>query len=357
MSECVLGLVGASSLEVEAILDLLPDWKFTAARLQETRVFGTKMQVGRRVFCGEDRLPVHETKRKDLEACDVVIVAPDARMKPQDVDALCQAGVAVVLMPGAGTDVAHTTVHVSSVHGGFSDEAKRALHERPLVVLADDVTALTARVLKPLSTSFGVDAALIASYESASGAGRAGFDVFHEELQAFMSAQDLTPRHSSLYPWPMAFNVFSLDAAGLEKGTRVAKALKEVLQNSELRLSCQLARVPVFVGHTIALTVSLVRPATLERVASLFRDEGFSVAPVSPEAKSRSSYIASPRQVQGQNLIGISDMRGVDLFAHGLSFWVVADNLRTGIASNALGSVDDLASSGVLPALQRRRRS
>jgi aspartate-semialdehyde dehydrogenase len=357
MSECVLGLVGASSLEVEAILDMLPDWKFRAARLQETRVFGTKMQVGRRVFCGVERLPVHETKRKDLEACDVVIVAPDARMKPHDVEALCQAGVAVVLMPGAATGVAHGATHVASVHAGFSDEEKRTLNERPLLVLADDVASLAARVLKPLSVSFGLDAAVIVSYESASGAGRAGFDVFHEELQGFLSAQDLTPRESSLYPWPMAFNVFPLDAAGLDKGTRVSRTLKDVLQNPSLRISCQLARVPVFVGHAVALTVSLARPATVERVAALFREEGFSVASAAEEAKGRSTPIVSPRQVQGQDIIGVSELRAVDLFAHGLSFWLVADNLRTGIASNALGTLDCLASSGVLSALQRRRRS
>ena len=110
--------------------------------------------------------------------------------------------------------------------------------------------------------------------------------------------------------------------------------------------------MPVFNSHSEAVHVELQRPMTAQQARELFAavpgvivrdDPAASVYPLATEAAGHDEvYVGRIRQDPS-----MPDGRG-------LAFWVVADNLRKGAATNAVEIAEILARNDWLAAASRR---
>ena len=134
----------------------------------------------------------------------------------------------------------------------------------------------------------------------------------------------------------IAFNVIPHIDTFLDEGTtreewKMAAETKKIL-DPDIKVTATCVRVPVFVGHAEAINVEFKKPlSTEEAYAALREAPGVMVV----DRREDGGY-TSPLDCVGDYATFVSRVRADKTVRHGLSMWVVSDNLRKGAALNAV---------------------
>jgi aspartate-semialdehyde dehydrogenase len=188
-------------------------------------------------------------------------------------------------------------------------------------------------VLAPLQRAFGLRQVTVATYQSASGAGR---DLIAElAAQERDDAEGREPR-AERYPHVLHGNVvpggWTMEGADNEEELKIVAETRRVLGLPDLRMSVTAVRVPVAVGHSAAVWVELDKPATAEEAREVERAAQGVLVVDDPEAQS----YPTPRSAAGTDDVQIGRIRTDPGRDNGLAFFFAADNLRKGAATNAV---------------------
>jgi aspartate-semialdehyde dehydrogenase len=128
---------------------------------------------------------------------------------------------------------------------------------------------------------------------------------------------------------------------------KMVQETKKILDpNIAVNATC--VRVPVFVGHSESVSIELERPLSVEDASELLSDaEGVVIY----DEHKDGGYI-TPLECAGEDGVYVSRMRLDPTVPHGLSMWIVSDNLRKGAALNAVQIAEELiANYGLTPKL------
>ncbi len=199
-------------------------------------------------------------------------------------------------------------------------------------------TAQMVVALKPLHDEAGIRRVIVSTYQSVSGAGKAGMDELFEQTRAVFVGDQKT--HSK-FTKQIAFNVIPhIDSfVGPESGydgytkeeLKMAQETNKIL-DPDIRVSATCVRVPVFVGHSEAVSVEFDQPISVARAQSLLREApGIMLV----DKREDGGYV-TPIECVGDYATFVSRVRKDPTVEHGLSFWCVSDNLRKGAALNAV---------------------
>ena len=106
---------------------------------------------------------------------------------------------------------------------------------------------------------------------------------------------------------------------------------KKIL-DPKVKLSATCVRVPVFVGHSEAVSIEFEREITAEQAQDILRE-----APgcMLVDKREDEGYI-TPVESVGDGATYISRVREDPTVENGLNLWCVSDNLRKGAALNAV---------------------
>jgi aspartate-semialdehyde dehydrogenase len=215
-------------------------------------------------------------------------------------------------------------------------------------------TMQLAPPLMALRDAVGLERVVVDTYQAVSGTGGRAIAELESQVRAHVAG---TPKVPSVYPHPIAFNALPeidtfLDNGYTKEEWKVVTESRKILHLPDLRVSCTAVRVPVLMSHSEAVHVETSRPVTPERARELFaavpgvvvRDEPAAhVYPLATEATgSDDIYVGRVRTDPS-----IPDGRG-------LAFWVVADNIRKGAATNAVEIAELLVERDWVPAASRR---
>jgi aspartate-semialdehyde dehydrogenase len=110
------------------------------------------------------------------------------------------------------------------------------------------------------------------------------------------------------------------------------------IMGADIRVSATCVRVPVFVGHAEAVNIEFEKPISAAKAKQLLSHaEGVVVE----DTREDGGY-ATPVEIVGEDGVFVSRIREDKSVEHGLSLWVVADNLRKGAALNAVQIAEQL---------------
>lgn len=185
--------------------------------------------------------------------------------------------------------------------------------------------------LKPF-VALGLKRVTVTTLQSVSGTGKDAIDEL--ELQARAWAAGNPPPAAKIYPAPIAFNVLpqigSFAADGFTGEERkMIEETRKILELPELAVTATCIRVPVFYGHSESVAIELEQPCSPEQARELLRQApGVRVFEAGAEP--------TPLGAAHQDEVFVGRIRQDPSCANGLQFWVVADNLRKGAASNAV---------------------
>ena len=193
--------------------------------------------------------------------------------------------------------------------------------------------------LKPLHDLARIKRVVVATYQSTSGSGKDAMDELFEQTRGIYVNEPVRPEKFSKQ---IAFNViphidvFMDDGATKEEWKMMAETKK--ILDPEIKLSATCVRVPVFIGHAEAINVEFESPIDEEAALEALRAApGVSVI----DHRVDDGYV-TPAECVGEDAVFISRLRTDSTVDHGLSLWVVSDNLRKGAALNTVQIAETL---------------
>ena len=216
-------------------------------------------------------------------------------------------------------------VNADAIHG----YAKKNIIANPNCSTAQMVVAL-----KPLHDRARIKRVVVSTYQSVSGAGKAGMDeLWNQTKGVYVPGQEVEP---SKFTKQIAFNViphidvFMEDGQTKEEWKMVAETKKIVDPNIKVTATC--VRVPVFVGHFEAVNIEFEDHLDEAEAREILRESpGILVV----DKHENGGYI-TPVECVGEYATYISRIRQDPTIDNGINLWCVSDNLRKGAALNAV---------------------
>jgi aspartate-semialdehyde dehydrogenase len=196
--------------------------------------------------------------------------------------------------------------------------------------------------LKPLHDQGKIKRVVACTYQSVSGAGKAGMDELMHQTRAILMNMPADPQK---FTKPIAFNIIPHIDSFMEDGYtkeewKMTVETKKILDPAiDLVATC--VRVPVFVGHAVAAHIEFENPISRAEAARILRQAPGIRVVDNPEDL---SYI-TPAEIAGDDPVYVSRIREDKTVAHGLSLWITADNVRKGAALNAVQIAEELVCS------------
>ncbi len=194
-------------------------------------------------------------------------------------------------------------------------------------------TAQMVVALKPLHDAATIRRIVVATYQSVSGAGKAGMDELFEQTRAIFVGDE---KRVEKFTKQIAFNVIPhidsfLDDGSTKEEWKMVVETKKIL-GPKIKVHATCVRVPVFVGHSEAINIELERELSAEDAQRLLRE-----APgvMLIDARENGGY-ATPAEAAGDDATFVSRVREDPTVENGLALWCVSDNLRKGAALNAV---------------------
>jgi aspartate-semialdehyde dehydrogenase len=194
-------------------------------------------------------------------------------------------------------------------------------------------TAQMVVALKPLHDAATIKRVVVSTYQSVSGAGKAGMDELFEQSRAIFVGD---PVESRKFTKQIAFNVIPhidsfLDDGSTKEEWKMVVETKKIL-DPKIKVNATCVRVPVFVGHSEAINIEFENEISAQQAQDILRE-----APgVMLVDKREDGGYVTPVECAGDGATYVSRVREDPTVDNGLTLWCVSDNLRKGAALNAV---------------------
>ncbi|WP_294290334.1 aspartate-semialdehyde dehydrogenase [uncultured Sphingomonas sp.] len=194
-------------------------------------------------------------------------------------------------------------------------------------------TAQMVVALKPIHDAAKITRVVVATYQSVSGAGKAGMDELFEQSRNIFVGDSAEPKK---FTKQIAFNVIPhidsfLDDGSTKEEWKMVVETKKIL-DPKIKVVATCVRVPVFVGHSEALNIEMENELSAEAAQNLLREApGIMLV----DKREDGGYV-TPVECVGDYATFVSRVREDPTVENGLALWCVSDNLRKGAALNAV---------------------
>jgi aspartate-semialdehyde dehydrogenase len=332
-----VAVVGATGNVGREMLSILDELKFPVS---EIYALASRKSIGVEVSFGERELKCQDLETFDFTKVDVVLMSAGGTVSKAWSEKIGRAGPIVIDNSSAFRMDPDVPLIVPEVNPEAVFEARKNVIANPNCSTAQLVVAL-----KPLHDRAKIKRAVVSTYQSVSGAGKEGIDELWDQTKNVFV---LGPSEPKKFPKQIAFNVIPFIGAFRDDGytDEEAKMWDEThkMLDPSIQLTVTCVRVPVFVGHSESVNLEFHSAIDEDEAREILREApGLLVV----DKRDDKGYI-TPKEVQGEFPVYVSRIRKDPTVEHGLSLWVVGDNLRKGAALNAVQIAQLLHEKGVL---------
>ena len=223
--------------------------------------------------------------------------------------------------------------NVPLVIAGVNDEDLRK--HKGIIANPNCSTSQLMLPLKALDEKYKVKRLIVSTYQAVSGAGLKAINELTDNIKTNLVGMPYEP---SAFKYEIAFNVIPqidtfCDNGYTKEEMKVTNETRKILHLSDdVKISCTAVRVPVFVGHSEAVSVEFENKVDEKEARELLKNTwGVEVR----DDISTFTY-PTPKDAAGKNPVYVGRIRNSIAFDNGLEFFCVADNLRIGAALNTV---------------------
>jgi aspartate-semialdehyde dehydrogenase len=317
-----IGIAGATGLVGETLLRIL---EAGPHRIEDLRLFASAKSAGMKLKFRDREYEVKEVDPDGFADLDVAFFCLEADLAKKLVPQVAKHCPVIDkssefrLKPDVPLVVPE--VNPDSLKGHRNVIANPNCTTIPLVV-----------AVNPLHRRFGLEKLWIASYQSVSGAGKSAVEQLQYEAEFVALRRQPDSKGSPLGP-QIADNVIpqiaDFDAHGnTGEETKTIRESAKILGLPDLKVNSTCVRVPVSVGHALAVTCRFAQAVKVKDALHVLKDAPGVIL------RSGNDY-ATPIDCRGNDSVFVSRVRqGAE--PEELSLWIVTDNLRKGAATNAV---------------------
>jgi aspartate-semialdehyde dehydrogenase len=338
-----VALVGATGNVGREMLNILDERKFPA---DEVVALASRRSVGTEVSYGDKTLKVKALENHDFGETDICLMSAGGAVSKEWSPKIAAAGAVVIDNSSTWRMDPDVPLIVPEVNA----DAVTGFTKKNIIANPNCSTAQLVVALKPLHDKAAIKRVVVATYQSVSGAGKDGMDELFAQTKAVYTASELVAKK---FPKRIAFNVipeidvFMEDGYTKEEWKMMAETKK--ILDPKIKLTATCVRVPVFIGHSEAVSIEFENPITADEARRILRNAPGCLVIDKHEP---GGYV-TPYESAGEDATYISRIREDATVENGLSMWVVSDNLRKGAALNAIQIAECLINRKLISAKQK----
>ncbi len=333
-----VAVVGATGAVGREILKTLAERDFP---VKEVAALASGRPAASQVSFGEKGvLTVQSLEKFDFTGWDIGLFSPGAAVSAIHAPRAAEAGCIVIDNTSQFRMDHDVPLVVPEVNPQALSRIRRGIIANPNCSTIQMVVAL-----KPLHDRFRIRRVVVSTYQSVSGAGKEGMDELFNQTKATYVNDPVNPEQ---FTKPIAFNCiphidkFMEDGSTKEEWKMVVETKK--ILDPDIAVFATCVRVPVFIGHSEAITVEFELPVSASEAREVLRNApGVTVV----DTREDGGYITAIES-QGEDATFVSRIRKDPTVPNGLGFWCVSDNLRKGAALNAIQIAETLIAQGRL---------
>src|SRR4249919_3674459 len=338
-----VAVVGATGNVGREMLNILDERKFPA---DEVVVLASRRSVGVEVSYGDRTLKVKALEHYDFSDVDICLMSAGGSVSKEWSPKIAAKGAVVIDNSSAWRMDPDVPLIVPEVNA----DAVKGFVKKNIIANPNCSTAQLVVALKPLHDKAVIKRVVVATYQSVSGAGKDAMDELFQQTKAVYTNDDLVTKK---FPKRIAFNVIPEIDVFMEDGYtkeewKMMMETKKIL-DPKIKLTATCVRVPVFVGHSEAVTIEFENEITVEEAHEVLRTApGVLVV----DRREPGGY-ATPLEAAGEDATYVSRVRTDPTVDHGLVLWCVSDNLRKGAALNAVQIAECLINRKLISAKKK----
>ena len=218
---------------------------------------------------------------------------------------------------------------------------------RPRNIIANPncTTIQMVVALKAIENISHIQRVHVSTYQAASGAGATGMAELEEQFCQIVRGEKPTVEK---FTHQLAMNIIPHVDVFTENGytKEEMKMFNETrkIMHSDIQVSATCVRIPILRAHSESIWVETDRPVSVEEAR-----EAFSKAPgIEVIDNPDNNEYPMPLFQSGKNEVFVGRIRADLANPNGLTFWVVADQIRKGAALNALQIAEHMINTGMV---------
>ena len=333
-----IAVVGATGNVGREMLTILDELKFPA---DEVHAVASRRSLNKEVDFGDTVLKCKDIELFDFSTVDIVLMSAGGEVSKAWSEKIGQAGAVVIDNSSAWRLHPDVPLVVPEVN----PDAVEGFAKKNIIANPNCSTIQLVVALKPLHDEATIKRVVVSTYQSTSGAGKAGMDELWTQSKAVFV---LGPTDPVKFTKQIAFNVIPhidvfLDDGQTKEEWKMAAETKKIL-DPKIKLTATCVRVPTFVGHAEAVNIEFERELDEDEARDILRE---SPGVVVVDKREDGGYV-TPKDAQGEFAVYVSRIRTDPTIENGLNLWCVSDNLRKGAALNAVQIAQLLDTRGLI---------
>jgi aspartate-semialdehyde dehydrogenase len=337
-----VAVVGATGNVGREMLNILAEREFPT---DEVVALASRRSIGTEVSFGNQTLKCRDLEQFDFAGVDFCLMSAGSAVSKEWSPKIGAKGSIVIDNSSCWRYDADVPLIVPEVNAHVLEEYMQRNAKKNIIANPNCSTAQLVVALKPLHDVARIRRAVVATYQSVSGAGKEAMDELWTQTRGIFVTDPPAPNK---FPKQIAFNVIPHVDVFMEDGYtkeewKMTVETKKIL-DPKIKLTATCVRVPVFVGHSEAVHLEFERPLSAEEAREILREApGCMVVD-----KRESGGYVTPVECVGDFAPFISRIREDTTVENGLALWIVSDNLRKGAALNTVQIAEALINRGLL---------
>jgi aspartate-semialdehyde dehydrogenase len=337
-----IAVVGATGNVGREMLAILAEREFPAS---EVFAIASRRSQGTEVSYGDRTLKCKDLEQFDFRGIDFCLMSAGSEVSKAWSPKIGAQGAIVIDNSSAWRYESDVPLIVPEVNAHVLEDYMGRRNRRNIIANPNCSTAQLVVVLKPLHDLVRIRRVVVSTYQSVSGAGKAGLDELWDQTKGIF-VTDAPEPHT--FTKQIAFNVIPHIDSFMEDGStreewKMMVETKKIL-DPKIKLTATCVRVPVFVGHAEAVNIEFEGPISDEEAREVLREAPGCLVVDKREA---GGYV-TPVECVGDFATFISRIREDITVENALNLWIVSDNLRKGAALNTVQIAETLINRGLM---------
>jgi len=332
-----VAVVGATGAVGETMLAILAERNFPIATLS---LLASSRSAGGEIEFDGKKIKVQDLATFDPSGVDIALFSAGGSVSKEFGPKFAAAGAVVIDNSSAFRYDDDVPLVVSEVN-------PEALKNRPRGIIANPncSTMQMLVALAPLHRQYGIQRINVATYQSVSGGGRSALEELGKQTGQLLSFQDIDPQR---FPVQIAFNLIPhiddfQDNGFTKEEMKLVWETRKILGDDSILVNPTAVRVPVFYGHSEAVTIETRDKVTPDAARELLsRSPGVEVV----DKHEAGGYPTPVTHASGTDAVYVGRIREDLSHPRGLNLWIVSDNIRKGAALNAVQLAELVAAEG-----------
>ena len=324
-----VAVVGATGLVGETMIRVLEERDFPVSELYP---LASERSLGRSVTFRGRHYSVLELAGFDFGQADIGLFSAGAEVSREYAPKAAAAGCIVI----DNTSQFRYEDDIPLVVPEVNPQAIAHYRNRGIIANPNCSTIQMVVALKPIYDAVGIERIHVATYQSVSGAGREAVEELAQQSIALLSGKG--PVEARVVAKQIAFNCVPQidqfqDNGYTREEMKMVWETRKILGDATLRVNATCVRVPVFYGHSEAVSVETATKITAAQARALLeRAPGIAVF----DERRAGGYPTAATEAANRDTVYVGRIREDLSSDRGLNLWIVADNVRKGAATNSV---------------------